>query len=65
VVPRRDFAVSKILTQPPDLPVFEPFELKFEPSDSPISQASFWPALAKIPKGEAAAEGVREVRDGS
>ena len=38
---------------PVDLPVSEPFELKSSPWTSLISQASFWPAPAKIPKGGA------------
>jgi hypothetical protein len=43
--------------EPVDLPVFEPFELKFEPWSALISQASFWPVPPKIPKSEAAADG--------
>ena len=43
--------------EPVYLPVFELFELKFEPLERPDFTGFLWPVPAKIPKSEAAADG--------
>ena len=43
--------------EPVYLPVFELFELKFEPLERPDFTRFLWPVPAKIPKSEAAADG--------